>query len=111
MDKRTFTVTMEIEAYSEEQVYGMMDRLLNDRRCLSFDIEDENERKYLERCRYEADWNGKGEHFIFEGRWTDDDDWGLDMAVPVKNDMIHYTALTKIRELMRQDVEFFFGDR
>lgn len=71
--------------------------------------------EYEERIRYEENWNGEGEHFIFEGKWTDEDEWGLDSAFKLfdyegeKGAVISYTALTKIRELMKLGVKFHFS--
>lgn len=64
--------------------------------------------KLVGRIRYEENWNGQGEYFIFENKWTDEEDWGLEMAVPCVDDRIHYTALTKIREWQNLGIEFYF---
>lgn len=70
--------------------------------------------RYEERIRYVENWNGHGEHFVFEGKWSNETDWGLDSAFPLidyngaKGVLIHYTAITKIRELMKQGVPFQF---
>lgn len=67
------------------------------------------------RIRYEEDWNGQGEYFIFENKWTNEDHWGLDTAFKLRDSetekgaLIHYTALTKIRELQNLGIEFYFG--
>ena len=29
------------------------------------------------RVRYEENWRGEGEYFIFEIKWTDEKEWGL----------------------------------
>ena len=61
---------------------------------------------YEERIRYVEDWHGDGEHFVFEGKWSDEDEWGLDSAFKLfpfrdgeEPNMINYMAQTKIREL------------
>jgi len=67
------------------------------------------------RIRYEEDWNGQGEYFIFENKWTNEDHWGLDTAFKLRDSetekgaLIHYTALTKIRELQALGIEFYFS--
>lgn len=67
------------------------------------------------RIRYEENWNGQGEHFIFENKWTDDEQWGLDVAFKLidseteKGALLHYTALTKIRELKNLGIDFYFS--
>ena len=74
------------------------------------------------RIRYDKDWNGQGEHFVFEDKWTDEDEWGLDSAFPVceikdgnlsvghgDGTLISYQALTKIRDLLRMGVSVRFG--
>ena len=35
------------------------------------------------RIRYVEDWCGNGEHFVFENKWPDDEEWGLDSAFPI----------------------------
>lgn len=80
------------------------------------------EPRLIVRIRYDKNWNDKGEHFVFENRTPDEDEWGLDSAFPLcdvedgeivrgKGDLIHYTALTKIRELMKwgTDIHLFFS--
>ena len=66
-------------------------------------------RKLEVRIRYEEDWKGIGEHFIYETKWSDENEWGLDTAFKLVDDMISYQALTKIREMMRNNIDFYFG--
>lgn len=72
-------------------------------------------KKLMGRIRYEEDWNGMGEHFIFENKWSDEDEWGLEVAFKLldyngkKGEVISYQALTKIREWKRLGVDFYFG--
>lgn len=74
------------------------------------------------RIRYVEDWCGNGEHFVFENKWPDDEEWGLDSAFPVceikdgelavghgNGTLVNYTALTKIRELLNMGVSVRFG--
>lgn len=67
------------------------------------------------RIRYVEDWNGDGEHFVFENKWTSEDEWGLDTAFKLldygnrKGEVVNYRALTKIRELMKLGIPFRFG--
>ena len=78
------------------------------------EVIDEDERHYEGRIRYEEDWYGKGEHYVFEGRWSDEE-WGLDTAFKLldyneqKGILLNYEALTKIREWMRLGIPFHFG--
>ena len=66
------------------------------------------------RIRYEEDWCGRGEHYIFENKWTNEDEWGLDTAFKLldydgkKGILLNYQALTKIRELQKLGIEFYF---
>ena len=61
------------------------------------------------RIRYVEDWNGRGEHYLFESKWSDENEWGLDTAFHLEDDMIHYTALTKVREWLRLGVDVRFS--
>lgn len=61
------------------------------------------------RIRYEENYNGRGEHFIFEIKKGDD--WGLDKAFKLigdNADLISYQALTEIRDLQDLGFEVFF---
>ena len=68
--------------------------------------------KYMEKCP----WFGKEEveAFVFENKWSDEDEWGLDTAYRLydsdygKGELISYQALTKIRELQNLGIEFYF---
>lgn len=64
--------------------------------------------KYEVRIRYDEDWKGEGEYFVFEGKWTNEQEWGLDTAFKLIDDRISYQALTKIRELKRLGIDFYF---
>lgn len=70
------------------------------------------ERKMIGRISYVEDWNEHGEHYVFEWKFEDEESWSLECTFPLcewkdgkavcgSGDMIHYTALTKIREWMR----------
>ena len=61
------------------------------------------------RIRYEENWRGEGEYFIFECKFADEDEWGLDTAFKCEDDRISYQALTKIRELMKMGIRFYFA--
>ena len=71
--------------------------------------------KLIGRIHYDADWHGMGEYFIFETKWTNEEEWGLDTAFKLLdyNDepgaVISYKALTKIREWTRLGIDFYFG--
>lgn len=65
-------------------------------------------KKLKGRIYYDEDWNGNGEYFVFQNKWTDEDEWGTEVAFPLVNDMIHYTALTQIRKWLDLGIEFYF---
>jgi hypothetical protein len=60
------------------------------------------------RIRYVKDYFGRGEHYVFENKWSDETEWGLEVATPIIDDMVHYTALTKIRQWQKLGIEFYF---
>lgn len=96
MEKRTFTVTLEIEASSEEQTlytYGL-GKIIDSRNWLSFEIKDPNTIHYEIRCRRDKDFNGMGMHFVLEGKWTNENEWSCIQAYPVdENGKIDYHIL------------------
>ncbi|MBQ6483078.1 MAG: hypothetical protein IJI45_18385 [Anaerolineaceae bacterium] len=61
------------------------------------------------RIRYVENWHGEGEHYVFELKWENEDEWGLDTAFTLVDDRISYHALTKIREWIKCGVDFYFG--
>lgn len=56
------------------------------------------------RIRYDENWNGHGEYFCFEIK--SENEWGLDTAFRLIDDRLSYQALTKVREWMRNGVDF-----
>mgnify|MGYP003314289486 CR=1 FL=1 len=76
MEKRTFTVTLELEASSEDQIlntYGLS-RIIDSRFCESFEIKDPATRHRQIRLRRTKDYNGWGEGFVLESKWSDEPD-------------------------------------
>ena len=80
------------------------------------------ERKQIGRIRYVENWHDEGEHFVFEWKWDNEPEteWSLESAFPLvdvrdgeyvygEGDLIHYTALTKIRDWKKQGIEITFG--
>lgn len=70
-----------------------------------------NEKKMVGRISYVENWHNEGEHFVFEWKFKNEDDskWNFECAAPLcdlkdgklvtgSGEMIHFTALTKIRE-------------
>ena len=66
------------------------------------------------RIYYAEDWNGHGEHYVFENKWTNEDEWGLECAFKLLDHngeegvLINYQALTLIRQWQRLGVDFHF---
>lgn len=120
---KNFEVTMDVEARNEDEAYEMVsvvERKYGDSVFVRR-IRDEDERRYEVRISYEEDWHGEGEHFVFEGKWSDEEEWGLDTAFKLldfrnekgfpieQNVLLNYQALTKIRELIRSGIYFYFS--
>ena len=101
MGKRTFTVTLELEASSEDQIlntYGL-GRIIDSRFCESFEIKDPDKRHYEIRCRRDKNFNGMGKYFVMEGKWSDEDEWGVIEAYEVDDcDKINYHILGWIKD-------------
>lgn len=120
MADKNFKVELEIEAPSEEYVEKMLERMPHADRIWDSEIIDPDKPRLEARIRYEEDWNGRGEYFVFENKWTNEEYWGLDCAfacisfkdgemVIGKGDLLNYQALTKVRELMRLGIRFYFA--
>ena len=61
------------------------------------------------RIRYDENYRDTGkEYYVFETKWTTEEEWGLDTAFPVKDDMISYQALTRVRETMKLGIEIIW---
>ncbi len=107
--EKYYKVTLEIEAPNKEYIERMLDGMPHADRIYDESIRGEEDRELVCRIRYEEDFCGRGEYFVFETKWSDEDGWGLDTAFPIREGRIHYTALTKIRELQSLGVRFYFG--
>ena len=66
--------------------------------------------RLIGRIRYVEDWFGRGEHFVFETRWSDEDTWGLDVAYPIKDDKVSYEAIFKLCQWSDLGISFFRGE-
>ena len=101
--KRTFTVTLEIEASSEEEILRMgVGKLIDDRRTESFEIIDPETRHRQVRIRKGFMFNA--DQFILESKWSDepDDEWGIEEIYEInEHDQINYHILGKIKEYKR----------
>lgn len=126
MEDKYFSVNLEIEAPNKEYVENMLERMCRPlpvkdvTRIVDEEIKDPDEPKLECRIRYVENWGGQGEYFVFENKWTDETEWGLDSAFPCvsyengelvcgKGDMLNYQALTKVRELMKLGIHFYFA--
>ena len=108
MENKYFNVEMEVCASNKDEVEKMIDGMPNAEQIYECNIIDPDEPKLECRIRYEEDWNGNGEYYIFENKWTNEEEWGLDTAFCLIDNRLNYEALTKIRELMRMDIHFYF---
>ena len=115
----TFTVKIELEAKNRAQIEDCLDKIGESLVIYDAEITGEDDKHYEERIRYDENWHNEGEHFEFEGKWSDEDEWGLDSAFKLfdydkdgiheTGSLINYKALTKIRELKRMGIDFRFG--
>lgn len=109
-----YTVKMEIEAPSKEVLDGWIERMPHSENIFDCEIEDPDEPKFQARIRYDADWNGRGEHYVFENKWSDEEEWGLETAYKLldcddqKGELVNYRALAQIRQWMRLGIGFYF---
>lgn len=49
------------------------------------------------------------ERYIFEIRQADEREYGFMCSYDLQNDMLHFTALTQVRELLKLGYDVFFG--
>lgn len=49
------------------------------------------------------------ERYIFEIRQADEKEYGFMCSYDLQNDMLHFTALTQVRELLKLGYDVFFG--
>ena len=126
MAEKYFKISFEVEAPNEEYVERMLERMFSGlprsmaERVIDESIEDPDKPRLECRIRYEENWSGQGEYYVFENKWTDEEGWGLDCAFPLvsyddgklvvgKGDLLNYQALTKVRELMKLGIQFYFA--
>lgn len=111
---KNFTVTLQIEAPNKEAVEQMIDSMSHADRIWDDKIVDEDDPVLYGRIRYVENWNNLGEHYLFESKWSNEEDWGLDTAFRLldykdsKGEVLSYQALTKIREWQRLRIQFYF---
>jgi len=62
------------------------------------------------RIRYEENYRNTGkEYYVFE-IWDEEyQEWSLDTAYPLVNDMISYQALTNVRHWQNLGIKFHFA--
>ena len=123
---RTYEVTLNIEVQNQQELDGLLDKMYEHLSTKDYEkvgdpvsIKDLDERHYEERIRYVEDWHGEGEHFLFEGKQSDEEAWCLDTAFKLfdldyngyhnKGELISYQALTKIRELRKMGIPYHFA--
>ena len=106
MAKRTFTITLDIEASSEEQIldtYGL-GRIIDANWCWDFEIKDPEARHREVILKRYKDHPKFGECFIIQSKWSDegDDDWGIEEVYEVDDcDKINYSILGKLKSYKR----------
>lgn len=106
MGKRTFTLTMDIEATSEEQIlntYGI-GKLIDKSWCWDFEIKDPEKRHREVILKRYKDHPKFGECFILQSKWSDesDNDFGIEEVYEVDDcDKINYHILGKLKEYKR----------
>ena len=105
---KEYEVRLVISAPSKKVIDRMIDGMPYSEQVWDVEVTDPDEKRFEERIRYVEDYEGMGEYFLFEGKYTDEDDWSLDTAYALENDRLSYQALTKIRELMRCGTPFHF---
>ena len=59
-------------------------------------------------CRVRYEKKDDKEWYIFENRQNEEEEFGLDMAFELRDDMVSYQALTKVRELLRRGYDIRF---
>ena len=72
------------------------------------------------RIRYVADWDGRGEFFLFETKHKDGTEWSLESAFKLldydhdgihrKAELISYQALSQIRQWHMNGIPYHFGE-
>jgi len=126
MAEKYFKVSFEVEAPNEEYVERMLERMFSGlpmsmvERVIDEEIEDPDKPRLECRIRYDENWCDRGEYYVFENKWTDEEGWGIDSAFPLcsyddgklvvgKGDLVNYQALTKVRELLKLGIRFYFA--
>lgn len=80
-------------------------------------------RKQIGRIRYDENFHGGGEHFVFEWKWNDEPNtaWSMECAFALlelsdgklnvgkgNGELINYQALTKVREWLKMGMDIYF---
>lgn len=59
------------------------------------------------RVRYEENWRGEGEYFIFEIKWSDEDEWGLETAYHCVDDKVSWTVIAHFRKWQDLGIDYY----
>lgn len=106
-----FEVKLEIQAENKDAIERMLDGMPHADRICEEEIIDPDEDRLEARIRYDEKFTCGGETneaYVFELKHTTEDEWGLDTAFVLKDDRLSYQALTKIRELGKMGIPFYF---
>lgn len=102
--KKTDLFFEEVEQNGLSSAFGKLSEIASDK--LGAYLEDiiddtvyEQERPVC-RIRYQPIEDGP-ESYIFETRKSDEEAWGFMCSYELKGDMLHFTALTQVRELIK----------
>lgn len=59
------------------------------------------------RVRYEENWRGEREYFIFEIKWTNEKEWGLETAYPCVDDKVHWSVIAHFRKWQDLGISYY----
>ena len=110
--KKTDQFFEEVERKGLDPAFGKLSEIASDK--LGAYLEDiiddavcEMERPVC-RIRYQPIEDGP-ESYIFEIRKSDVEEWGFLCSYELKGDMLHFTALTQVRELIKMGYDICFA--
>ena len=61
------------------------------------------------RVRYEENYMGQGEYFIFEIKWTYETSWGMETAYRCENDKVNWQVIAHFRKWQELGIDYYFA--
>lgn len=113
MNEKTEAFYKAVERNGLDSSFTLMNALASDKLGVHLDDIIEDAVRAMERptcrIRYEKAKDGT-ERYVFETKRNDDETFGFMCSYELRDDMLHYQALTQVRELIKLGYRVIFSE-